>query len=81
VDIGRITSWYVGTLLGPNELCMEDTCQGYAVRGDTLALANGERTVFVRADSYVGVGTSGSDVERSQYGDAPAATRPLGSGR
>lgn len=42
--LGRLSRWRVGVRLGPLDLCFSDSralsCQGYALRGDTLALGS-----------------------------------------
>jgi hypothetical protein len=74
-----ISRWQIGSPVGiTNDLCVGDavvfSCSGYQVRGDTLALANGQQTVLVRAGS-VDVEEAGSDFvdkdDRARFGDMP----------
>jgi hypothetical protein len=51
----RANRWKVGTELMPGGLCIRDdagySCMGFLVRNDTLALANVDRRVYVRAEA------------------------------
>lgn len=48
----RITRWKIGSPVQPGALCVGDgksqLCQGYVLTGDTLWLANGRKTVYLR---------------------------------
>ncbi len=52
----RISEWMVGFPLGPTDLCFVDdgipVCSGWVLRGDTLALANGQNTILIRATAF-----------------------------
>ena len=74
-----LTRWKVGDVLMPSGFCIGEgeqangkrlwACQGFHLSGDTLALANGRRTVFVRADA------SGKPVEDTAW-TGPAGAIP-----
>jgi len=84
-----ISQWSVGDDphgLGPNDLCFSNprlhgetrVCSGWILRGDTLALANGQNTVLIRAAaSYQATARSDSAVpdDRARFGPLPEATR------
>lgn len=79
--IPHISRWQVGAKMGPEDLCIGDegfTCQGYRLRNDTLALANAEQTVLVRAELvHLTVGDTAVAKDRAAYGEsAPAPTFP-----
>jgi hypothetical protein len=83
--LGRITSWRVGTWLGPLDLCFGDSrgtlsCQGYVLRTDTLALANIAQIVLVRATTRNAAVQPGDTVKltRDRLGEVPPASRPGG---
>ena len=84
-----ISEWGVGSdpsFLGPTDLCFSNprlnggtqVCSGWILKGDTLALANGQNTVLLRAAAFA-VESAGSDSapldDRSRFGPVPAATR------
>jgi hypothetical protein len=82
----HIARWRVGFLLGPTDLCLGDArtyvCSAYQLRGDTLALANGQHTVLMRAgaispEALAADSADGND--RAHWGEVPPASRPPGS--
>lgn len=51
----RVTRWRIGSAVMPEGFCWAEAdnwiCQGYRVRNDTLSLANGNSTTYVRVRS------------------------------
>lgn len=85
LESGPIVQWEISRI-DPRALCFGDGrngwCSGYQLRGDTLALANGANTVFLRAGS-TGLqslaGDSGAEIGRARWGDVPSVL-PIGRG-
>lgn len=80
----RLSEWRVGDPLGPTDLCFTDqkasSCSGWWLTGDTLALADGQSTVLVRA-AFTGERRSSCTSDRgsrARYGDVPTAPKPGG---
>ena len=84
-ESGPIVQWEIDRI-DPRALCFGDGrnswCSGYQLRGDTLALANGYNTVFLRAAS-IGLQTRSGDSaaagDRARWGEVPSAL-PIGRG-
>ncbi len=77
----RASRWRVG-FFSTSDLCLGDdhdlACQGYVLRGDTLALANLQQTVLIRAQAFARArrrGDSLGTVDRALFGDTPPATK------
>lgn len=51
----RVTAWRIGIPVLPDGFCWTETgqwtCQAYQIRNDTLSLANGKGTTYVRVRS------------------------------
>jgi hypothetical protein len=81
--IERITRWEI-SWIDPRSLCFGHNrhaeCSGYQLRGDTLALANGQHTVLVRAASLgsEALASDSAEQDRGRWGEVPPAPRPPG---
>ncbi len=80
----RASRWRVG-YFSTTDLCFVDDrtryCQGYILRGDTLALANMAHVVLIRAQAFAPNGQAGDSLnmdDRAVFGDVPPAPKPGG---
>jgi hypothetical protein len=81
-----ILSWVVGVPYGPTDLCFigerNVSCSGWVLKGDTLALANGQNTVLIRAarfDGHAKDRDSQRGKDRDRFGRVPVAPQPGGN--
>lgn len=82
-----ISAWGVGEGLVPTYICFSNprlhgktrVCSGWVLRGDTLALANGQNTVLIRAAAFSQAAArpdSAGPEDRARFGPVPEASRP-----